>query len=745
MRRTHSSFFSIVRLLHLLIFAGIFNSGYTQISRIDSLLNVLPTIKDDTAKANTLREICDAYKTERNDIDKVGEYAEKLFTFSEKIKFKKGIAYGASFKGIYNWKKGNYEIALEHYKKSLLLMKELQNKRGESTCYLNIGQIYAEKGTYNEAIGYMLKGIRIKEDLKESKGMRIGYNNLGNVYSTMGNYTEGLKCYFKTLKIAEESKDRLGESYAYDNIGTIFMHQNKLDISIFYFKKAVAIQEEIGDKVNAGYTYNSIGNVYKIKNQYHEALAYHLRDLKIKEEANDKQGISIACNSVGYDYFLLNDFDKTLSYQLRSYELCKEIGYKKGVADASGGLGELYEQRKDYNKALYFFENMLNISKELDFKEGIRDSYSHQASVYTELKQFEKALLYTNLYNEVKDSLLNKENFKQVAELNTRYETDKKEKEILLLTKDQQLNAKIIHQQQLERWGLIGGLGLLSISIASIYRRYRFKQKANLILEKQKEEIEQKNTLITDSIDYAKTIQEAVLPDQGEIKSLLPESFVLYKPKAIVSGDFYWITRFNDQIICAVADCTGHGVPGAFMSLLGHNMLENVIKRSHVTNPAEILDELNHELISRLSRDQQEEMVKHGMDISLITINKNTGTLHFAGAHNSIYLVRNGELHEVKADKIGIGEAKYGKNHYTQQRMQLLKGDMIYLFTDGFPDQIGGPKRKKFFYQPFKELLTSISGLEPETQRNKLDESHVQWLDGKHEQTDDILIMGFRY
>lgn len=741
----HLQPFSFIRVILFIALTGIFQQGYTQTPRIDSLLKLLPTLKQDTLKANTLKEICDAYKTELNDIDKVVEYANKLATCSEELHFKKGIAYGASFKGIYYWKKGHYDAALQQYKKSLELMTELNNKRGQSTCFLNIGQVYAERGSYAEAIEYMLKGIRIKEELKEHKGMRIGYNNLGNVYSTMGNYKEGLKCYFKTLKIAEESKDRLGESYAYDNIGTIFLHQNKLDISLYYFKKAVAIQEEIGDKVNAGNSYSSIGNIYALKRKYKEALACHLRDLKIKEEAHDRQGIASACNSIGFDYFELKDLDKSLSYQQRSYNLCKEMKYKKGVADASGGLGKIYEAKHEYIQALSYYEQMLFISKELDFKEGIRDSYANQASVFTKMKQFEQALNFTSLYNQVKDSLLNKENFKQVAELNTRYETDKKEKEILLLTKDQQLNAKIIHQQQLERWGLIGGLGLLSISIASIYRRYRFKQKANLILEKQKQEIEQKNVLITDSIDYAKTIQEAVLPDQREIKTLFPESFILYKPKAIVSGDFYWTGHFKDQIICAVADCTGHGVPGAFMSLLGHSMLENVVKRAHVTNPSEILDELNNELISRLSRDQKQEVVKHGMDISLVAIHQTTGTLHFAGAHNSIYLVRNGELKEIKADKIGIGEIKQGKNHYTQHRMQLMKGDMIYLFTDGFPDQIGGPKRKKFFYQPFKELLTSISRSDTDTQRNKLDEAHVQWLDGKYEQTDDILIMGIRF
>lgn len=386
---------------------------------------------------------------------------------------------------------------------------------------------------------------------------------------------------------------------------------------------------------------------------------------------------------------------------------------------------------------------MFTLSKELDFKEGVRDSYAHQASVYERMKDFEKALHFTDLYNEVKDTLLNKDNFKQVAELNIRYETDKKEKEILLLTKDQQLNAKIIKQQQMQRWGLIGGLGLLSISIVSIYRRYRFKQKANIILEKQKEEIEQKNILITDSIDYAQTIQEAVLPTHQKVKALLPKSFVLYKPKATVSGDFYWVSDVGPKIICAVADCTGHGVPGAFMSLLGYNMLENAIKHQQQTQPNHILDNLNENVKSRLSNEDSRE-VKHGMDISLISIDMDAKKLQYAGAHNSLYLVRNRQLIELKADKMGIGGNHADSSSFSCQEMDLHNGDMIYLFTDGFPDQIGGPNRKKFYYTPFKELLTQISSLDTDAQKNKLNEIHQQWMGAKMDQTDDILIMGIQ-
>jgi serine phosphatase RsbU (regulator of sigma subunit) len=739
----HYSFSFLTYMLLICIF-GVHASVFSQTRNIDSLLKLLPTMKEDTFKINLLNDITRSYMTELNNSEKVAEYSVQGLALSQKLNFKRGIAVGTFYKGFGYWSKGNYKEALVHYKEALTIMTEIKNLRGQSFCHLNIGQTYNDMGNPQEALKYMLKGLKIKEELKDEVGLEIGYNNIGNIFFFRGNYTQAVGYYLKTLKIAEERNDLLIASYANTNIGNVFFTQGKSDIALVYFKKAVKQQEALKDMQGAGSNYSNIGNIYFAKKQYREALVYHLKDFHAKESVDDKQGLVIACNGIGADFLGLKKFDDALSYYLKASELCKKTGFRRGLISTSGGIGSVYEEKKEYQKALTYYDQMLTIAKELD-KDGVREAYSYHASVYTKLKQFEKALEYTELFHNAKDTLLNKDNFKQVAELNTRYETDKKEKEILLLTKDQELNAKTIKQQQLVRWGLIGGLGLLLISIVSIYRRYRFKQKANVLLEQQKEEIQQKNILITDSIDYAKTIQEAVLPTSLEIKNLLPESFILYKPKAIVSGDFYWLHLLNDQLICAVADCTGHGVPGAFMSLLGYNMLEDVVKTRATTSPGTLLDALNQQVMTRLSGDDKEETIKHGMDISLIAVDKTNNRLQFAGAHNPLYIVREAELIELKADKIGIGANKKPDRPFTSHTFDLKKGDMIYLFTDGFPDQIGGPNRKKFYYPPFKELLLATSSLGMEQQKTKLEETHNHWLSGKYEQTDDILIMGIRY
>lgn len=270
-------------------------------------------------------------------------------------------------------------------------------------------------------------------------------------------------------------------------------------------------------------------------------------------------------------------------------------------------------------------------------------------------------------------------------------------------------------------------------------------QRQNEEINIQKVELEKKNNNITDSIDSAKSIQDAILPPVKYIQSLLPETFVLYKPKDIVSGDFYWLHKAGDKILLAAVDCTGHGVPGAFMSLLGYNLLEDVVTNNKLTQPAAILDKLNAATIEVLRQNVGESAVKSGMDIALISIDTSKNELEYAGAHNALFIIRDNELTEIKANKLPIGNAStlVSGATFTNHSLKLQKNDIVYIFSDGYADQIGGPERKKFYYKPFKELLISMNGLSMDEQKNKLDEANTLWK-GKRDQTDDILVIGIR-
>ena len=263
-------------------------------------------------------------------------------------------------------------------------------------------------------------------------------------------------------------------------------------------------------------------------------------------------------------------------------------------------------------------------------------------------------------------------------------------------------------------------------------------------IEMQKIKMEVLFNHVTDSIRYAKRIQEAILPPEHLIKSLLPDSFVYFKPKDIVSGDFYWIEKINSKVFFAAVDCTGHGVPGAFMSIVGHNQLKQVVSRLADLRPAAVLDELSKGLSESLHQNYDGSTAKDGMDLSLCAIDYEKKELEFSGAFNPLYLVRDGEMQEIKANKfpIGIFLGREARN-FTNHKIGLEKGDMIYIFSDGYADQFGGPKGKKFMANAFRNLLMSIHKLPMEAQKVALDNALEDWK-GPEEQVDDILVMGVR-
>jgi serine phosphatase RsbU (regulator of sigma subunit) len=257
-------------------------------------------------------------------------------------------------------------------------------------------------------------------------------------------------------------------------------------------------------------------------------------------------------------------------------------------------------------------------------------------------------------------------------------------------------------------------------------------------------ELAEKNKDITDSIRYAKRIQEAILPLDTTIKSHLPNSFIFAKPKDIVSGDFYWVDKKDDQILFAAVDCTGHGVPGAFMSIVGHNILTQSVRESATIIPSLLLDKLNKGVSETLNQTSEDSKLRDGMDIALCTINFKTLELQYAGAYNPLFIVRGGEFIEVKGDNIAIGSyIENQTNKYNNHKIQLQKGDTIYVFTDGYVDQFGGPDGKKFKLPQFKTMLSTMSGVPLEQQQQIIEKAIEEWR-GRLQQVDDILIIGVR-
>lgn len=733
-----------ISILGVFLFYSLsFTAQNRKLDSLQALLKV--TTNNDTLKANILGQIGRVYLYDFNNIEKMKQYATQTIQLSQKANFEKGLATGYLYYGVYYNNMANYKYAMTYYLKALKIFEKLNDIRSLGSCYINIGSVYGTQGNYKSALAYMQKGASLKAEANDKKGTSIAFNNIGNMYSDQGKYPEAISYLMKSLRIKEEINDKSGISIAYNNIGLILELQGKLEEAIAYHFKSLKLKEELDDKLGASFSYSNLAALYLTQKKYKEAQEYNFKSLKIKEELGDKQGEALCLGNIGTVFMNQNKTGEALKYQQKSLKIMEDIGSAKDIVTTSLALAGTYEKDNSYSDALLYNEKALKKSTEIDYREGVRQAYGNLSSVYTKLKNYQKALEYTHLFYEEKDSLFNQEASKQVTEINTKYQTEKKEKEIELLTKDQQLKDKTLREQRVIRIALIVGLGLFFILSFTLYNRYRFKQRANNLLEKQKKEIQEQNILITDSIDYAKTIQEAVFPSEQKMLSFFPDSFVLYKPKAIVSGDFYLVGEKDNKIICTVADCTGHGIPGAFMSLLSYNMLENLIEKKEDYLPSVILNELNQKMVTTMSQDPSNNTsIKHGMDASVITVDKQRMELQFAGAHNPLYQIRDNALIEIKADKMSVGSYKEGKLiEFKNHILPIQKGDVFYLFSDGFPDQIGGPNRKKFYYPPFKELLVSIHKMDMNEQKNLLDQTITSWQ-GERDQTDDILVVGIK-
>jgi sigma-B regulation protein RsbU (phosphoserine phosphatase) len=301
-----------------------------------------------------------------------------------------------------------------------------------------------------------------------------------------------------------------------------------------------------------------------------------------------------------------------------------------------------------------------------------------------------------------------------------------------------------------------GGLLVFAVSVFAIVliqTRYNLTKKeiisrfalqeSNRQLEITNAIIEEKNKSITDSINYAQKIQSAILPDERSFIEFLPDSFILYKPKDILSGDFYWLNQKEDCVLFAAADCTGHGVPGALMSMLGCTFLNEIVNEKQVLNPADVLFELRERIIAILKQNQDKAERKDGMDIALCKIDLQGKRLFYSGAFNPLWVVRKGALIEFKANKFPIGTFVGEKLRFTAHDYQLEEGDCIYLFTDGYADQFGGPSNKKFNYKRMSQLLLDVNGLSMQQQKTKLEQAMEAWQK-QLEQVDDMLVMGIR-
>jgi len=700
--------------------------------KTDSLENELKKSVD-TSKVNVLNALVLAYR--KNDPEQALKYSDQALRLSEKIDFKKGIGNTYLMIGAVYFDLGNYQKALEYYSKSLTIRESLSDKNGIAQSLNNIGDVYINQSNYEKALKYYLQSLVICESIGNKKLMKL--NNIAASYYYLGDYENALKYYIKALKMFEE----LGKKELMINpslgVGNVYKEMGNYESALSYYTQAMAISTELKSKLGLTKSLTNIGNIYEKLQNNDTALAYYLKSLLIKEELGDKTAISLSLMNIGNIYLNKKNYEKALDYYQRALVINQETGNKDGQAKSLLNIGTLYSNKGDVEKAMKYLKMGIVLADSIKSKEIMMEGNEELSEVYFKKNDYKNAYAYFKLHSTLKDSLMNENNAKTMAEIQTRYETDKKEKEIELLTKDKSLiDIELKNQKIIITSFVFGFLFLLLLGFLA-YNRYRIKQKASA-------EINQKNKEITESISYAKRIQSSFLTSEKYISQRLSDYFIFYQPRNIVSGDFYWLMEKNKDLYVCTADCTGHGIPGAFMSLISMGILNEIIySKGHLASTNDILNELRKIIILAINPEGSSEEGNDGMDAVLCRFDFQKMELEYSAANNSFYIIRNGELTVYKPDKMPVGKYIGLEKPFTRSIIALQKGDCIYTFSDGYMDQFGGAKGKKFQSKQLKELFLAHCHKPMRVQKDILSKTLKEWM-GPSEQVDDILVIGIR-
>ncbi|MEW6774034.1 MAG: tetratricopeptide repeat protein [Bacteroidota bacterium] len=700
-------------------------------------------------KAASLGNFGVVYK-DQSDYARALENYFKALKICEEIGNKQGQAINLGNIGVVYLEQGNYAKALEYYFKALKIYEEIGNKQGKANNLGNIGTVYSDQGDYAKALEYYFQALKINEEIGNKNGQAANIGNIGVVYHIQGNYAKALEYYFKALKINEEIGNKKEQAANLGNIGIVYVEQSNYAKALEYYFKALKINEEIGNKQGQAANLANIGLVYSDQGNYAKSLENYFKALKICDEIGDKRIQTINLGNIGIVYKDQGNYAKALEYYFKAQKIDEEIGDKRSQAINLGNIGSLYLDQKKFKEAEKYLKQAEQMNRELGTIYYLKDACQNLSELYTQTGKSEKALYYYKEHIKYRDSVMSEENQKAAIQKEMQYQYEKQRTaDSIAAAKQAEIHKAQIAQQQAEikakrnqQYALYGGLALVMIFAGFMYNRYKITQRQKDIIAKQKKLVEEKNKEITDSILYAKRIQQAILPSQDKWQTLLPNSFVLYLPKDIIAGDFYWMEETKDYIFLAAADSTGHGVPGAMVSVVCSGALTKAVKEEGIIDTCKILDRAREIVIERLSSDEQH--LRDGMDVCLVRINKrDKNKIQFSGANRSLLIITpEKEVIELKGDKQPIGwyEEAYA---FSQHEVTLSQSSIMYLSTDGFSDQFGGAKGKKMGSKQLVEVLKNMQEHSIITQGEQLSQFFSNWK-GNQFQVDDVTLIGVK-
>ena len=618
--------------------------------------------------------------------------------------------------------KNDLESAKKNYQESYELFKEIKNGSGLGVEINNLAYLYQHEGNIQKSVELYTEAGKLFEKLNQPLGLTSVYINLGDIYFDNDEFEKAEEFFNKALGYAIQTDQKPAIANAYNQLGVISSNKNNTIKAIEYFKKALAIYEKDNNYNKQALVSLGLCNVYN----------------KIKEE---KQ----------FEYYVLNAYNNSL--------LSPDMQVKSRVYDH---VALLYLTKKDFKKAQIFADSAYVFAKKLAYPELKANAAQKLSDIYRHAGKYDLAYRYLSEAKSIQDSIRTDATKKSIIKSQFQLEYNKKAIEL----KAEQDKKDAIRKNEKRQQQIILTLTLIALTAIAVFafiafKNYRKTKKQNLIIEQQRHEVivkneevtrqkalvEEKQKEIIDSITYAKRLQEAILPPQKFINTYLPDNFILYRPKDLVAGDFYWAEKVNDLFFIAAADSTGHGVPGALVSVVCSNALNRSLKEFGLRETGKILDKTRELVLETFDRsdfagEKNKSEVKDGMDISLLCVDLKNKRILWSGANNPLWYVYDNTLIEIKADKQPIGKTEYPKP-FTTHEIEYRSNTTFYLFTDGFADQFGGPSGKKFKYKQLSDLLLKNVHLQQKEQFSLIENAFSNWK-GDLEQVDDVCVIGIK-
>jgi len=703
------------------------------------LLANLFCFASDGAALKVLKEKADAYKKADQLDSALSVYLHGAVLAAKAEKTQDYSAFAYNVAQVY-YHKGVFDSAAVWSQKTFESDKKEGDKIGMAASANLQSTVFERMNQLDKALDKLILSISLSEQLGDSLQIANGCISLGNINQKLDKHYKALEYYEKAVRIFgrllesnPEKHDYLqGSASAYYEMGRVNKNLKEYSLAFKNLKKALSLREKLGGSGQLAIIYNELGHLSILQSNYEGALPYFGLALRHKMLIGDQQGVAVV-------------YANFASVYLSQSRL------------ANGSL----DQEK-LESAESFAERSVSLAKELDDKSLLHKNYELQYEICRLRDDFEKALQFHELYMAYHDSLFNEQRVKIIENASQKYETERKEKENLILQHQNNIQSLTIKRQKTISSFSFAFAALILLVFIVLYISYRNKQKKNRIISEQnnqlteqnrkitdqnsqiteqKKEIEDKNKDLTDSINYAQKIQEAMMSDGQKLTELFDDAFILLQPKDIVSGDFYWLGYEGKRVIIGAIDCTGHGVPGAFMSMLGDSYLNHVVHVEKITDPAIILENLNKQIKKALN--QEETNNQDGMDMSLCSVDLEKRVVEWAGAKNPLVFIKNGEIVKIKADSRPIGGHAYGEIPFTKHTVEIDSDTSFYMFSDGYQDQFGGPKNKKFMVKKMQKYFLEIHKKPMHEQKELLLAEFSKWK-GDNEQIDDVLIVGFK-